>query len=65
MAKRFRHANHELVLAPYVERHERKGWMTRDLNIGGVWFLWRKNIPCERGVYRFGVRGEPQNMENA
>lgn len=60
---RKRRAHHELVLAQYVPRHERKGWMTRDFNIGGIWFLWRKNITTERGVYRFGVRGEPENME--
>lgn len=63
MAKRTRHAASELVEWPYVERHTRKGWMERNFNIGGQWFLWRKNIQCERGVIRLGVRNWGNTIE--
>lgn len=63
MAKRLRHASHEFVPAQYVPRHRRRGWLERNFNIAGAWFLWRKNIETEKGVFRFGIRGEPQDME--
>jgi hypothetical protein len=55
MSKRNRLAATELVEWPYVERHKRKGWLERDFNIAGCWFLWRKNIATERGLLRVGV----------
>ena len=55
MAKRIKHAAHELVQTQYVARYTRKGWMERDFNIGGWWFAWRKNIKCDRGILRLGV----------
>jgi hypothetical protein len=60
---RLRHANHEFVEARFVPRYKRKGWLERDFNIGGTWFLWRRNIAIKAGVFRFGVRGEPRKME--
>lgn len=53
--KRIRHAAHEFVPTQYVGRYSRRGWLKRDFNIGGRWYLWRKNIETERGIYRFGV----------
>lgn len=53
--KRNRLAASELVPWKYVERHARKGWLDRDFNISGRWYLWRKNIETERGLLRLGV----------
>lgn len=63
MSKRNRLAATELVEWGYVERHRRKGWLDRNFNIGGRWFLWRKNIATRRGLLRVGVADKNNTFE--